>query len=43
MTKETIERRQFIKQAASACATIGLASYATGRAQPQLLRERRRV
>src|SRR5260370_1051583 len=31
MTKETIERRQFIKQAALAGASIGLASYATSR------------
>jgi predicted dehydrogenase len=31
MTKETIERRQFIKQATLAGASIGLASYATSR------------
>jgi predicted dehydrogenase len=31
MTKETIERRQFIKQAAIAGASVGLASYATSR------------
>ena len=31
MTKETIERRQFIKQATLAGASIGLASFATSR------------
>ena len=31
MTKQTIERRQFIKQAALAGATVGLTSFATSR------------
>src|SRR5260370_24683939 len=31
MTKQTIERRQFIKQVALAGATVGLTSYATSR------------